>query len=104
MRAGRGGHRHRGAWLVRFFARGHPAAASPVRAIRRIGISQGSRSAYALARIAVTSREGALTVDREADGRFFREAWIQGVKRYFPGTPKESYIAPWEAMREWEQQ
>ncbi len=43
-------------------------------------------------------------MDREADGRFFREAWIQGVKRYFPGTPKESYIAPWEAMREWEQQ
>ena len=31
-----------------------------------------------------------------------REAWIAGVKRYFPGTPKPSYIAPWEEMPDWE--
>jgi len=43
-------------------------------------------------------------VDREAGGRFFREAWIAGVKKHYPGTPKESYIKPWERMDDWEQQ
>jgi hypothetical protein len=29
-------------------------------------------------------------------GRVFREAWIAGVKKHFPGEPKPGYIAPWE--------
>lgn len=42
-------------------------------------------------------------MEREQKGRIFRSAWIAGVQRYYPETPKESYIAPWEAMAEWEQ-
>jgi hypothetical protein len=41
-------------------------------------------------------------VDQEAHGRLVREAWIAGVKQYFPGTPKPGYIAPWEEMPDWE--
>jgi hypothetical protein len=26
----------------------------------------------------------------------FREAWIAGVSKYYPGEPKPSYITPWE--------
>lgn len=37
-------------------------------------------------------------------GRFFRQAWIAGVRRYFPGEPKSGYVAPWEDMASWEQQ
>jgi len=40
----------------------------------------------------------------EADGRAFRTAWINGVRAYYPGEPKPGYIAPWEAMPEWERQ
>ncbi|MGV9541850.1 hypothetical protein ACWDSF_11055 [Nocardia beijingensis] len=36
-------------------------------------------------------------------GRVFREAWIAGVTAYYPGTPKDGYIAPWEDMPDWEQ-
>src|SRR5690242_21930378 len=43
-------------------------------------------------------------MDQEARGRFFREAWIEGVKKHFSGTPKPGYIADWEEMAEWEQQ
>lgn len=43
-------------------------------------------------------------LDREQGGRLFRAAWIAGVKKYYPGTPKEGYIAPWEAMAQWEQE
>jgi hypothetical protein len=39
----------------------------------------------------------------EESGRFFRQAWIAGVTKHFPGTPKPGYIAPWEEMVEWEQ-
>ncbi|NYI05329.1 hypothetical protein [Allostreptomyces psammosilenae] len=35
-------------------------------------------------------------------GRVFREAWISGVKKYYPGEPKPGYIAPWEETPEWE--
>lgn len=38
----------------------------------------------------------------EIFGRRFRDAWIAGVKKYFPGEPKHGYIAPWEEMAEWE--
>jgi hypothetical protein len=43
-------------------------------------------------------------VEHEQHGRVFRAAWIAGVKKYYPETPKESYIAPWEAMASWEQE
>ncbi|MFJ3217686.1 hypothetical protein ACIPLC_17420 [Kitasatospora sp. NPDC086801] len=36
------------------------------------------------------------------DGRIFREAWIAGVKKHFPGEPKPGYIAPWEETPDWE--
>lgn len=42
-------------------------------------------------------------LDREAGGRYFREAWITGVNRHYPGTPKSGYVAPWSEMSEWEQ-
>ncbi|MEU9889332.1 hypothetical protein [Sphaerisporangium sp. NPDC051011] len=37
-------------------------------------------------------------------GRVFREAWIAGVNKYYPGAPKPGYVAPWEETPEWEQQ
>lgn len=37
-------------------------------------------------------------------GVLFREAWISGVMRHFPGTPKEGYVTPWAGMGEWEQE
>jgi hypothetical protein len=39
----------------------------------------------------------------ETAGRLFRQAWIAGVEKYFPGTPKSGYVATWEQMAEWEQ-
>jgi hypothetical protein len=33
-----------------------------------------------------------------------RQAWIEGVKEYFPGTPKASYVKPWAEMDTWEQE
>ena len=39
----------------------------------------------------------------EESGRRFRAAWIAGVTKHFPGTPKAGYISPWEEMAEWEQ-
>jgi hypothetical protein len=35
-------------------------------------------------------------------GRVFREAWINGVHRHYPGEPKPGYIAPWEDTPDWE--
>jgi hypothetical protein len=32
----------------------------------------------------------------------FREAWIAGVNKHYPGEPKNSYIAPWEKTPDWE--
>ena len=37
-------------------------------------------------------------------GRIFREAWIAGVVKYYPGEPKAGYIAPWDDTPEWERQ
>ncbi|WP_129843132.1 hypothetical protein [Streptomyces sp. RFCAC02] len=37
-------------------------------------------------------------------GRVFREAWIAGVRRHFPGEPKAGYVAPWEETPEWERE
>ncbi|MET9295766.1 hypothetical protein [Streptomyces sp. NPDC003077] len=36
--------------------------------------------------------------------RFFREAWISGVRAHFPGEPKAGYVAPWDVTPEWERQ
>jgi hypothetical protein len=35
-------------------------------------------------------------------GRVFRDAWIAGVTKYYPGEPKPSYITPWEETPDWE--
>jgi hypothetical protein len=43
-------------------------------------------------------------VQIETGGKTFREAWIAGVKRHYPGEPKSSYISPWGDMPDWEQQ
>ncbi|MEV3856096.1 hypothetical protein AB0J38_17445 [Streptomyces sp. NPDC050095] len=37
-------------------------------------------------------------------GQAFREAWIAGVNKHFPGEPKASYVTPWEDTPEWERQ
>lgn len=37
-------------------------------------------------------------------GRIFREAWIAGVKRHYPGEPKAGYIAPWDETPTWERE
>ncbi|MGW2339507.1 hypothetical protein [Streptomyces sp. NPDC001661] len=37
-------------------------------------------------------------------GKVFREAWIAGVNKHFPGEPKASYVTPWEDTPEWERQ
>ncbi|MFJ9610831.1 hypothetical protein ACIRS1_31270 [Kitasatospora sp. NPDC101176] len=38
------------------------------------------------------------------DGRIFREAWIAGVRRNFPGEPKPGYITPWDETPDWERE
>ncbi|MBD0692327.1 hypothetical protein [Streptomyces sp. CBMA123] len=38
------------------------------------------------------------------DGRIFREAWIAGVRKHFPGEPKPGYVAPWDDTPAWERQ
>ncbi|TDD59332.1 hypothetical protein E1263_15560 [Kribbella antibiotica] len=35
-------------------------------------------------------------------GQVFREAWIAGVKKYYPGEPKPGYITPWDETPDWE--
>lgn len=37
-------------------------------------------------------------------GRIFREAWIAGVIKHYPGEPKPGYIAPWEETPDWERE
>lgn len=41
---------------------------------------------------------------RAKQGRAFREAWIAGVTRHYPGKPKVSYVTPWEETPEWERE
>jgi hypothetical protein len=41
-------------------------------------------------------------VQTDAAGRSFREAWIAGVRKHYPGEPKSSYVAPWDEMPDWE--
>lgn len=35
-------------------------------------------------------------------GQAFREAWIAGVNRHYPGTPKPAYVTPWADTPDWE--
>jgi hypothetical protein len=37
-------------------------------------------------------------------GRIFREAWIAGVHKHYPGDPKPGYVVPWDETPEWERQ
>lgn len=36
-------------------------------------------------------------------GHTFRQAWIEGVNKHYPGEPKPGYVRPWEEMSPWEQ-
>ncbi len=38
----------------------------------------------------------------EEAGRVFREAWIAGVRKHYPGEPKPGYVTPWDDTPEWE--
>ncbi|AHH16465.1 hypothetical protein NONO_c16640 [Nocardia nova SH22a] len=42
--------------------------------------------------------------DNQHGGKVFRAAWITGVTAHYPGTPKDSYIAPWENTPDWERE
>jgi hypothetical protein len=35
-------------------------------------------------------------------GQIFREAWIAGVRKHYPGEPKPSYVVPWQDTPQWE--
>jgi broad specificity phosphatase PhoE len=37
-------------------------------------------------------------------GKVFREAWIAGVKKHYPGEPKPGYMALWEETPNWERE
>ncbi|MER6912542.1 hypothetical protein ABT354_12805 [Streptomyces sp. NPDC000594] len=37
-----------------------------------------------------------------SDGRIFREAWIAGVTKHYPGEPKAGYVTPWDGTPAWE--
>ena len=38
----------------------------------------------------------------EEPGKQFRDAWIAGVHRHYPGEPKPGYVIPWEDTPAWE--
>lgn len=42
-----------------------------------------------------------MTVDA---GKRFREAWIAGVRKHYPGEPKAGYVTPWDDTPDWERQ
>jgi hypothetical protein len=42
------------------------------------------------------------TVQQVDKGRFFRAAWIAGVTKHYPGTPKPGYVTPWDETPDWE--
>ncbi|MGW7446471.1 hypothetical protein [Kitasatospora sp. NPDC054795] len=39
-----------------------------------------------------------------SDGQIFREAWIAGVSKHYPGEPKAGYVAAWAETPEWERE
>jgi hypothetical protein len=38
------------------------------------------------------------------DGQIFREAWIAGVRKHYPGEPKPGYVTPWDETPDWERE
>ena len=40
----------------------------------------------------------------EDNARFFHEEWVAGVLRHYPGTPKASYVVPWDDAPDWERE
>lgn len=40
----------------------------------------------------------------EEHGKIFRQAWIAGVRKHFPGQPKPGYVAGWDDTPGWERQ
>ena len=52
----------------------------------------------------MTPKGPRLQTTTEEHGRIFREAWISGVRKHFPGEPKPGYVAPWEETPDWERQ
>ncbi|MEW2222412.1 hypothetical protein AB0939_24450 [Streptomyces sp. NPDC006990] len=36
--------------------------------------------------------------------RLFRETWIAGITKHYPGEPKASYVTPWEDTPDWERE
>jgi hypothetical protein len=42
------------------------------------------------------------TILSDNHGRVFREAWIAGVTKHYPGEPKPGYITPWDDTPDWE--
>ncbi|MFJ4651055.1 hypothetical protein ACIP5Y_07255 [Nocardia sp. NPDC088792] len=40
--------------------------------------------------------------DPDHGAKIFRQAWIDGVTRHYPGDPKPSYVSPWDDMPDWE--
>ncbi|MEV7971509.1 hypothetical protein AB0O34_36825 [Sphaerisporangium sp. NPDC088356] len=45
-----------------------------------------------------------MSTQTEEPGRIFREAWIAGVHKYYPGEPKPGYVASWDQTPDWERQ
>ena len=45
-----------------------------------------------------------MQTETHEQGRIFREAWIAGVNKHYPGEPKPGYITPWEDTPDWERQ
>jgi hypothetical protein len=39
---------------------------------------------------------------REQGGRIVRQAWIDGVHKHFEGSVKDSWVSPYDEMRDWE--
>ncbi|MEU6712877.1 hypothetical protein ABZ897_15465 [Nonomuraea sp. NPDC046802] len=37
-------------------------------------------------------------------GRIFRQAWISGVLKHYPGEPKPSYVADWGELPAWQRE
>ena len=45
-----------------------------------------------------------MPVTADEPGRIFREAWIAGVRKHYPGEPKPGYVASWDDTPGWERQ
>lgn len=43
-----------------------------------------------------------MTAQPEDGGRVFREGWIAGVRKHYPGDPKPGYVAEWPDTPDWE--